>query len=78
MDVKFRQKKSRLFTVIFYIHLSMLNSGKNNEIKRTLRFFKPSLAHIGKTFHSFRKALNSFIRVTVFDAIADTVLYVSF
>lgn len=78
MVVKFRQKKSRLFTVIFYIHLSMLNSSKNNEIKRTLRFFKPSLAHIGKTFHCFRKALDGLVRVTMFNAIADTVLDVSF
>ena len=78
MVVKFRQKKSRLFTVIFYIHLSMLNSSKNNELKRTLRFFKPFLAHIGKTFYCFRKALDGLICITMFNAIADTMFDMAF
>ena len=43
MDVKFRQKKSRLFTVIFYNNLFLLNLSKNNKIKRSLRLFEKNM-----------------------------------
>ena len=71
MVVKFRQKKSRLFTVTFYIILFLLNFSKNNESRHLS-------AHIGETFYCFRKALDGLVRVTMFNAIADTVLDVSF
>lgn len=71
MVVKFRQKKSRLFTVTFYIILFLLNFSKNNESRHLS-------AHIGKTFHCFRKALDGLVCIAMFNAIADTVFDVTF
>ncbi len=71
MVVKFRQKKSRLFTVTFYIILFLLNFSKNNKSRHLS-------AHIGETFYCFRKALDGLICIAMFNAIADTVFDVTF
>lgn len=71
MVVKFRQKKSRLFTVTFYIILFLLNFSKNNKSRHLS-------AHIGETFYCFRKTLYGLICIAMFNAIADTVFDVTF
>ena len=71
MDVKFRQKKSRLFTVIFYIILFLLNFSKNSKSRHLS-------AHIGETFHCFCKALDGLICIAMFNAIADAMFDVAF
>ena len=71
MDVKFRQKKSRLFTVIFYIILFLLNFSKNSKSRHLS-------AHIGETFHCFCKALEGLICIAMFNAIADAMFDMAF
>ena len=66
MVVKFRQKKSRLFTVTFYIILFLLNFSKNSKSRHLS-------AHIGETFYCFRKALDGLICIAMFNAIAERV-----